>query len=209
MTRLLLLSSLALTSTSYALTSSARLLADEAPVSASGAASSTPESVELTPKQVKEPIPYGYQFGAGAVAAVIFVPVSFKLAEVLGNLSNNLVGAAIPTLLCIGLIPPIAITLAEWLVGNWNTPGRYRFWPSFFANLVVNGVSLAVAANWGLSIGVFERVVLYTIVQAVIEPAGTTLLMRAWPKEEAPKVLASSDPNSPSTFFVPATTWSF
>jgi hypothetical protein len=209
MTRLLLLSSLALASTSYALTSSARLLADEAPAAAPDLGPSAPESVDLTPRQAKEPLAYGYQFGAGAVAAVIFVPGSLYLGSWLGNLSNNLIGAAIPTLLCIGLIPPLAITIAEWLAGNWNTPGRYRFWPSFLVNLVVNGVSLAVAANWGLSIAVVERVVLYTIVQAVVQPAGTTLLMRAWPKEEAPKVIASTDPNSPSTFFVPASTWSF
>jgi hypothetical protein len=208
MTRLLLLSSLALATPGYALTSSARLLADEAP-SSPAVAPVAPDKVELAPRQVREPLPYGYQFGAGAVAAVIFVPGSLYLGSWLGNLSNNLIGAAIPTLLCIGLIPPLAITLAEWLAGNWNTPGRYRFWPSFLVNLVVNGVSLAVAANWGLSIAVVERVVLYTIVQAVVQPAGTTLLMRTFPKEEAPKVIASSDPNSPSTFFVPASTWSF
>src|SRR5438105_588012 len=117
MTRLLLLCTLAFAQASFALTSSARLLADEVPSSIEPAAPSP--TVELTPK--KESVDYGIQFGAGALAAVISVPASFYLGTALGSLSNDLIGAAIPTLLCIGLLPPLAITLTTWIVGNWNT----------------------------------------------------------------------------------------
>jgi hypothetical protein len=163
--------------------------------------------VKLTPR---EPVEYGVQFVAGSVAALISVPGSLYLGEALNNVSTSTIGNALVVLPIIGLLPPLAITLAEYIAGNWNTPGRYRFWPSFLVNLVINGVSLAVAANWGLSVAVIPRVVLYTLVQAVIQPASATILMRSWPKEqETNAVISSHDPNSPSTFVVPTGAWSF
>src|SRR5207247_1385292 len=125
----------------------------------------------------------------------------------LGSLSNDLIGAAVPVLLAIGLIPPLAITTACWLAGNWRTPGLYRWWPSFLVNLAVNGVSLAIAAAGGLSVGLASRVVLYTLVQAVLQPASATLVMRAWPKNTS--VLTQRDPVSPQTFVANAASWSF
>ncbi len=165
-----------------------------------------PADVKLTPSAEQH---WGHQFLIGAAAAVIFVPVSLYLGQTLGSLSNNLIGAAIPTLLCIGLIPPIAITVSMWLTGRREGGNRYRFWPSFFVNLLVNGVSLAIAAQFGLSVGVLPRVVLYTIVQAIIQPAGTTMLMREFPLGQEPRVVATHDPISPTVFVTPTTSWSF
>jgi hypothetical protein len=215
MTRLLLLCTLVAAQASWALTSSARLLPDEAPVSAAAAAepAATPPPTEarLTPTP-QEPIPMGYQFAAGAVTGLVFTPMSFYVANLLGNLTIDTPTLAVLALLPMGLIPPLAITTATWLAGNWRTPGRYKWWPSFLATLVINCVSLPIAAavgQLGLSIGMFSRVLIYSIAQAVLQPAAATALMRAWPNEQAPTVITNHDPVAPTTYVVRTSSWSF
>jgi hypothetical protein len=212
MTRLLLLLTIVAAPASWALTSSARLLADEAPVSASAANEPTtappPTETKLTPTQ-QEPIAFGYQFAAGAVAGLVFTPMSIQLANLLGNLSIDTPTVAVLALLPMALIPPLAITTATWLAGNWRTPGLYKWWPSFLANLIINCVSMAIGADLGLSIGVFSRVLVYSIAQAVLQPAAATALMRAWPNELKPQVITTRDPVSPQTFVVRTASWSF
>jgi hypothetical protein len=211
MTRLLLLFTLVAAHASWALTSSARLLADEAPVSAAAspaATTSPPNEMQLTPTP-QEPIAFGYQFAAGAVTGLVFTPMSIYLANLLGNLSIDTPTVAVLALLPMGLIPPLAITTATWIAGNWKTPGRYKWWPSFLANLVINCVSMAVGASLGLSIGAFSRVLVYSIAQAVLQPSAATALMRAWPNEESQKVITTRDPVAPRTFVVRTASWSF
>jgi hypothetical protein len=69
-------------------------------------------------------------------------------------------------------------------------------------------VSLALGQYLGLTTFFAGRVVLYTLAQAVLQPAAATALMRAWPKYD-PSLLASHDPNASATFFVPTGAWSF
>lgn len=148
-------------------------------------------------------------FAAGAAAAIVAVPASLYLGEWLGSLSNSLIWSALPVLLCIGLIPPIAVTLATVIAGNWNNPGRYRWAPAFLATLVINGASLAIAGWLGLSVGVFSRVVIFSLMQAVLQPGAAVLIERQWPRTEPAVITLASDPVAPRTFVVPTGTWSF
>ncbi len=168
-----------------------------------------PVAKTITPEQLKEPVGWGYQYAAGAAVTVIAVPTSIYLATWLGSLSNNLYAAAVPVLLCIGLIPPLAVTAVTVLVGNWRTNGRYRAWPAFLATMVINGASLAIAASLGLSELIVGRVILYTLAQAVLQPGAAVLLERAFPKSEPTVITTPSDPVSSRTFMVPTGAWSF
>jgi hypothetical protein len=146
---------------------------------------------------------------AGSAVAIVAVPASLYLGEVLGSLSNDLLGAAIPVLLSIGLIPPIAITAITVLVGNSGGGGRYRWWPTFLATLIINGASLAIAQPLGLSTLYFGRVIIYTLAQAVLQPGVAVLLQRAWPKNEPVVLSTPSDPVTSCTFMVPTGSWRF
>jgi hypothetical protein len=168
-----------------------------------------PVANTMTPEQVREPVGWGYQYAAGAAVAIVAVPTSIYLGSWLGSLSNDLYASAIPVLLSIGLIPPLAITAITVLVGNWNTKGRYRWWPAFLATMVINGGSLAIAAWGGLSQLIVGRVIVYTLAQAVLQPGAAVLLERAWPKSEPTVIMTPSDPVAPRTFMVPTGTWSF
>jgi len=163
----------------------------------------------MTPEPPAEKVDWAYHYAAGSAVAIIAVPGSLYLGSWLGSLSNDLYGAAIPVLLSIGLIPPLAITAITVLVGNWGNGGKYRWWPAFLATLVINGASLAIAAYGGLSTLVFGRVVVYTLAQAVLQPGAAVLLERAWPKMQPTVIETSSDPVAPRTFMVPTGTWSF
>jgi hypothetical protein len=175
------------------------------PPAAQPVAGAEVKSAPLTPRG--QPVGFGLQMASGVAAAVVFVPASLYLGAWLGSLSNDLIWSALPALLCMGLLPPVAVTLATWIAGNWGTQGRHRLWPSLIATLIINGVSLPIAASLGLSVGLAGRVLLYTVAQAVLQPAAATALMRAWPLE--PQVLTQADPIAPRTFVVPTAAWSF
>lgn len=200
-----------LASPAWAFTSSARLLtADDGAVLAAPEQQpqSTPEAsaVNLTPRGA--PLHWAAQFGIGAGAAVVSVPLSLYLGQWLGSLSNNLIGAAVPTLLVIGLLPPALVTLATWIAGNWNQSGTYRWWPAFIATTLINAGMLVAAGYLGVSVGVLAKVIVYTLIQAVVLPGTATAVMRVWPLKE-PAVVTSSDRFAPTTFFAPAARWSF
>jgi hypothetical protein len=61
----------------------------------------------------------------------------------------------------------------------------------------------------GLSVGIAGRVIVYTLVQAVLQPGAAVLLERGWPKTEPTVLTLANDPVSPRTFVVPTGTWSF
>ena len=159
--------------------------------------------------EVSKPVGWDVQYSAGSLAALVAVPASLYLGQFFGTLSIDLIWAAIPTLLSIGLIPPIAVTAATVIVGNWNDPGRYRWWPALLVTTVINGASLAIGAPLGLSAGVFGRVLVYTLVQAVLQPGAAVLVERAWPKQPPSVITLRNEPTAPTTFFVPTQTWSF
>lgn len=189
-------------------TTPAARFADDAPVAAP--AEEAPKATLAPSDAEQRSIHWAAQFGIGATTALVAVPVSLYLAEAAGQGSNSLIGAGLPALLLFGLLPPLAITFATWLFSEHESPGTYRWWPSLLANIVINGASLAVAASLGLSIGVAGTVMLHTLVQMVLQPAATTVLMRVWTKEkQQAAVITSHDPVAPTTFVANAASWSF
>lgn len=205
--------SLVLSYPAWAFTSSARLLtADGALDEAAGSATAEPPvltpSLESSSQSRAAPLSWRWQLAVGSGAALISVPASLYLGQWVGSLSNSILGAALPTLLVIGLLPPAVVTFAVWLAGNWNQPGTYRWWPALVASTVVNAGALVVGGFLGLSVGVAARVIVFTLVQALMLPTTATLVMRGWPLKE-PNVLTTNDPAAPVTYFAPAATLRF
>ncbi|MBL8954060.1 MAG: hypothetical protein JNK82_25005 [Myxococcaceae bacterium] len=169
-----------------------------------------PVAKEITPDKASEPVDFAYHYAAGSAVAILAVPASLYLGQELAGLSNDIyLGAALPVLLSIGLIPPVLITAVTVLVGNSGGGARYRWWPTLLATLVINGASLAIAAPLGLATLSFGKVVVYTLAQAVLQPGAAVLLQRAWPKNDPVVLSTPSDPVTSRTFVVPTGSWRF
>jgi hypothetical protein len=177
---------------------SARLLED-APVLAPSVS-----PVVTSPEPVSSP--WMLQAGAGAGAALISVPASLYLGAWLGNLSNNLYLSLISSMLVMAVVPSVAVAALVTLVGNWSEPGRYRFWPTLGLTAVANILSMVVGTALGLSVGVFGRVALYTLIEAVVLPAAATGSSQLFKRKSGlPQAQAwlSPDPRAPMTWVVP------
>lgn len=118
----------------------------------------------------------GIQFGAGAAAAAITVPLTLWGASAVGTLSNNLFGAALPSLLMLWVLPPLAVTLAEVLVGNLFGAGAKLF-PALWAALGTQLVAIVGGVLLGLYSGNPTHVALFTLGEAILLPTATTLVL--------------------------------
>ncbi len=136
---------------------SARLMADDAPVNSSSGAKLLPVVPAEYPA-VDDGIPrYVPHFGVTFAASFVSIPTGFAVANLLGTLSNNLIGAAIPGLLAMVLIAPTISTLVAWLYGNWNSKDGFKpfnFWLPWGSSLLVHIASMVVAGFLGVTIGV-------------------------------------------------------
>lgn len=116
------------------------------------------------------------QFGAGAAAAAISVPLTLWGASAVGTLSNNLFGAALPSLLMLWVLPPLAVTLAEVLVGN-AFGADAKLFPALWAALGTQLVAIVGGVLLGLYAGNPTHVALFTLGEAILLPAATTLVL--------------------------------
>ena len=116
------------------------------------------------------------QFGAGAAAAAISVPLTLWGANAVGTLSNNLFGAALPSLLMLWVLPPLAVTLAEVLVGN-ALGADAKFFPALWAALGTQLVAIVGGVLLGLYAGNPTHVALFTLGEAILLPTATTLVL--------------------------------
>ena len=174
----------------------------DAPTVAQTAPLDTQPSAVSLRESPRRPPHWGVQFGLGAVAGVVAVPASIYLGAWLGSLSNNLIGGALPSLLCFGLIPPVVVSLVTWLVGNFNEGGTFRLWPSLLVTLVINGAAMAIAGVFGVSFLEAGAVMILALVDGIVLSAASTGTMRLFPLKEQPKafVINQRDPRSPATF---------
>lgn len=186
------------------------------PTPSTSAGSEAPSSTGVTSPTSEEeasknntPLHWGLQYGIGVAATAVAVPVSLYLGAGIGSLSNDLLGAGIPTLLCVTVIPSAAVTFATVIAGNWRNPGRYRWWPALLATFVVNVASFAVATALGVSVGVPGRVIAYTAIEALLQPAVAVALERLFPREERPVEVSGTAGALSRTSFIPAGSWSF
>lgn len=149
----------------------------------------------------------GVAFGAGVVS----VPVSLWLAGVVGSLSNNLVAAALPALLVMGLIPPLAVTLAIHLIGDAFQPGQQRWWPTALTTLAIHALVLVVGGFAGATIAVFSRLIVLSVIDAALMAAGGTAVARLSLKDPPPSPMAAAGmaPNQNALWFARLSEGSF
>ncbi len=154
---------------------------------------------------------FGLQLGVAVAAGVVSVPVGLALGSWVGSLSNSLLASALPTLLCMGLIAPTAVTLAAWLIGNAGAPGRFPFWVPWAGSVVVNAIALVVAGFAGFSFGVPLQVFVFSLIEGALLGGATTGAMRLFerPPPEAQSVLPSFSPGIGSTHLVALSRISF
>jgi hypothetical protein len=171
--------------------------APEPPPKAAPAPTLTPP---VTPDAEQRPVLL-LQVGAGMVAAAVAVPASFVTASWLGTASGNVL-IALPALLIAALVPPVAVTLASWAVGNWGGPARFRLNPAIWITSGVSVLALVVAGLLGLNANEPGRVALFTAAEVALLPAAAVTTMQLTAAPPAPR--ASLLPGEPRFRLAPS-----
>ena len=134
-----------------------------------------------------------YEFLAGAAAAAVTVPVTVALGTWLGSLSNNLVGAALPSLLLLLALPPLVVTGVAYWAGNAASPGSARFGPAAGAAIGLQVLTLIATVAIGASSRDLGAVAAFTGAEMLLLPGVVAGVMHATrPKEVNAPVLAWS-----------------
>lgn len=123
-------------------------------------------------------------YGAGAATAVIAVPAGLLMGMSLGGISNNLYVAALPAVFSWILIPPIAITLVEWVYGRSMLPDSTRLFPGMLLGIAVNVAIVVASILLGANARNFLHMLAITGVSAAAIPAAVTAFIKK-PRETA------------------------
>ena len=145
-------------------------------------ARAAPESARLLPAgmRVEHPAKWmALELGTGAGAALVAVPATLALSAWVGSLSSNLVLAAAPAIVLLLALPPLAVTGAQWLVGNALQPGSVRFQPAVWVALGVHVLAVTGAVLLGATVDDLGDAALFTLVEALLLPTAVTLTLRA------------------------------
>ncbi|AKI98491.1 hypothetical protein ATI61_122110 [Archangium gephyra] len=145
-------------------------------------ARAAPESARLLPAGLMTDNPVKWtalELGTGAGAAVVAVPATLALSAWVGSLSSDLVLAAAPAMVLLLVVPPLAVTGAQWLVGNALQPGSVRFQPAVWVALGVHVLAVTGAVLLGATVDDLGDAALFTLVEALVLPTAVTLTMRA------------------------------
>lgn len=147
------------------------------------ASSSAPVLVPTQRRDLFKPAVFVFLAGSGA--AMVSVPLTLALGSAVGRLSSNLVGALLPSMLFLALIPPIAVTVAAWLVARHLDPDGTRFGPAIGVAIGLQVVAVLVAALSGVSSANPASVVAFTAVEAVVLPVGVSMTIAlGWKKHQ-------------------------
>ncbi len=149
---------------------SARLLApNDAPTSSGASTMSLAPTAASTSSMMKAPASVWFMRGATAGVAIAAVPLSLWFTSVIGNLSNNLIAAAVPSLLLMGLLAPTITALISWVMANTNMPEGQRvgFWLPWLGSVVVHCALLVVGGFLGLSIGAPAGLMLFSVIDGI------------------------------------------
>ncbi|PTL79504.1 hypothetical protein [Vitiosangium sp. GDMCC 1.1324] len=145
-----------------------------------------PESARLLPEQppaamqTDNPMRWmALELATGAGAAVVAVPATLALSAWVGTLSSDLVLAAVPAVVLLAALPPLAVAGAQWLVGNRLQPGSARFQPAVWVALGVHVLAVTGAVLLGATVDDLGDAALFTLVEALVLPTAVTLTMRA------------------------------
>ncbi len=145
-----------------------------------------PGSARLLPEQppvgmmADDPVRWmALELGTGAGAALVAVPATLALGAWVGSLSSDLVLAAAPAMVLLLALPPLAVTGAQWWVGNRLRPGSVRFQPAVWVALGVHVLAVTGAVWLGATVDEVGDAALFTLVEALVLPTAVTLTMRA------------------------------
>lgn len=125
------------------------------------------------------------QAAAGVGAAVLTIPAMMAAGTAIGRSSSDLSAALVPGILLQAIVPPVAVTLAEWAVGRFALKNGSRFHPTIWLALGVNLVAIVLGSVAGVSTHDATAYSLFTIAQSLVLPAATTALMYATRRPEA------------------------
>jgi hypothetical protein len=149
-------------------------------------ARAAPESVRLVPEQpavgalAENPLRWmALELAVGAGAAVVAVPATLALGAWVGSLSSGLVLAAAPAMLLLLTLPPLAVTGAQWFMGELLQEGSVRFLPAVGVALGVHVLAVAGAVLLGATVHDLGNAALFTLVEMVLLPTAAALTMRA------------------------------
>lgn len=139
-------------------------------------ASASDASMQVSSNAWTGPRLLATQFGAGAAAAAISVPLTLWGASAVGGLSNDLIGAALPSLVMLLVLPPLAVTLTEFLVGQ-ALGANPRLWSAFFVTMGTQLVAIVGGVLLGVWAGNPTHVALFTLGEAILLPTAATLML--------------------------------
>jgi len=147
------------------------------------------------------------QIGASVVAAAVTAPVSVWTGQWVASWSGSDL-VALPALLLAVALPPAAVSLAGWLIGNWGGPERYHLSPAIWVTAGVSVATFVVAGLLGLNANEPARLAAYTAADMVLLPAAavTTFQLTAAP---APVSLAPGEPKLPRLASMPVVRFQF
>jgi hypothetical protein len=132
------------------------------------------------------------QLLAGAGAAAFALPGTLALTTWMGTGSNQLLTAALPSLILLFALPPIAVNGVVWYASNLGRTGsNYRFWPSFWATLATHALVTVGAIMLGANATSPGSIAPYLLVDAALMPAASAGTMR-WMGPTAPAPRASN-----------------
>jgi hypothetical protein len=141
------------------------------------------------------------QAGAGVVAAAVTAPVSVWLGQWVSTWTGNDLGA-LPALLLAVAVPPLAVTLSGWLIGNWGGPERYHLMPALWVTAGVSVATFVVAGILGLNADEPGRLAAYSAADAVLLPAAAVATFH-FTASPAPVSLAPGESKLPRLASVP------
>jgi hypothetical protein len=113
-------------------------------------------------------------YGVGAAATVVAVPVSMALAAWAGSLSSDLLWAALPAAAIFIALPAVLVTLIEVIISNREVPGSGRWRPALWLGLGAQTVLLAIGVLAHVWVGDVVAAALFTLLEAVVLPAAVT-----------------------------------
>lgn len=172
-------------------------------------------ALDQLPSASATPMPYMAHLGIAAGVGIASVPLGLWLTNLVGNLSINLVGAAVPGLLMMGLFAPTVTALTAFLVGNLGlseADGRFGFWLPWVSTVLVHVVATVVAGFAGVSLGAVPGLVVFSLVDGVLMGGSSVGMMRLLRRSAAaptPVVFETHNPGESTVMMVPVSTVSF
>jgi hypothetical protein len=119
------------------------------------------------------------ELAAGAGVAVVAVPTTLAVSAWVGSLSSELGWAAAPAMLLLVALPPLAVTGAQWMLGEVLQPGSVRFQPAAWVTLGVHVLAVTGAVLLGATVHDARDAALFTLAEVVLLPTAGMLMMRA------------------------------